>query len=99
MAKRHANFRSWHHTKAGETVAALWHGLWAIVCLAQGILSVSYAWFCYGIIRFMDSPAAQALFWLCISSAVFGLGGAIWHLASGLAHNAARRARRGRHVV
>lgn len=89
-------FRDWHHTRAGETVAGLWHAAWAIVCLAQGVLSVAYAWFAWGITRFMDSPAAQALFFLCISSAIFGLGGAIWHLLAGLSHNAARRARRGK---
>lgn len=89
-------WRDWHHTKAGETVAGLFHMLWAIVCLAQGTLSVAYAWYWYGINGFLNSPAAQALFWFSVSSAIFGIGGSLWHLLACLAHNAARRSVRGR---
>jgi hypothetical protein len=60
--KRPQGFRKFHHSKAGEAMAATWHALWAVVSLAQGCLSVSYAWFAWGITRFMDSPAAQSLF-------------------------------------
>src|SRR5882762_3982372 len=90
MAKHRVNFRSWHHTRAGETVACLWHTLWAIACLAQGILSVCYGWMAFAFVRLTASPAAECLFWLCVSSSIFGLGGAIWHVLAAAAHRAAR---------
>lgn len=89
--RRKRGFRDIHHTKAGEVVAATWHGAWAVLSLAQGVLSVSYAWFAWGITRFMDSPAAQSLFFLCISTAIFGIGGAVYHLIAALAHGKAAR--------
>jgi hypothetical protein len=95
--KMKRRFRDWHHTKAGETVAELYHWLWAILCFAQFGLTLSYAWLQWSImVVFNYAPAAQAVFWIYASGAVFGLLAAIWHAAAALCHGHCRRsARRG----
>jgi hypothetical protein len=83
-----------HEQHDSEVFGMFAHYGWAVFSLAQGLLSVAYAWAWYGIGRLFDSPAAQAIFWLAVSGSVFGLGGAIWHLAAGRQHQKASWARR-----
>jgi hypothetical protein len=83
-----------HERHNAETFGMFAHYGWALFSASQGLLSVAFAWAWYGIGRLFDSPAAQFLFWISVSSAIFGLGGTIWHGYAGREHARARRARR-----
>lgn len=89
MAKRKVLRHEQHNA---EVFGMFAHYGWAVFSLAQGLLSVAYAWSWWGISRLFDSPAAQCIFWLAISSSVYGLGGAIWHLYAAREHQKASRA-------
>jgi hypothetical protein len=88
-----SKFRDWHHSKQGEGVAEMSHYLWAILCFAQFSLSLAYAWLQWSImVMFNYAPAAQAIFWVYTSGAIFGILASIWHLAAAVVHGRCRKA-------
>ena len=90
--KRAAGFRDWHHTRNGEIIAETYHWLWAVLCFAQFGLTLSYAWLQWSImVLFAYAPAAQAVFWIYTSGAIFGILACAWHILAAISHHKARQ--------